>query len=223
MEVEVANAVEGMGPLQRWLAVLVGIAAVLAASLATLDLHSSKRYEDLVTQSSRQSAALFGRIAGSGFPRTRESVSERTALFRGIQATSREVLSTVDPQVRALEAGIAAADRAAAERLTRLAETIGRVPAPEAGVDPLVRSVIGTSEDDLNALADRQNRTLNEATRYGNRSGRALFALSLVALATVLLGLAAVMGARSGAEPLVGGAGLLLLVALGWGVTAFGE
>ena len=50
-----------------------------------------------------------------------------------------------------------------------------------------------------------------------------MFALSLVALATVLLGLAAVMGARSGAEPLVGGAGLLLLVALGWGVTAFLE
>jgi hypothetical protein len=82
---------------------------------------------------------------------------------------------------------------------------------------------LGTSEDDLRALVEQQNRLTDEATRYGNRSSRAVFGLSLVALATVLLGLAAVMGARSGAAPLVDGAGVLLLVATGRGVTAFFE
>lgn len=223
MEVEVAHSVEGRTTLQKWLAALVGLAAVVAASLATLDLHSSKRYEDLVNSSSRLSVALFGKIAGSSFPATGEGISSQIALFRQIQANAREVLSTVAPEARGFEAGIARADRAAGERLAALADSIGDVPPPEAGVDPLLTEVIGTGEDGLRALADRQNRLLDDATRYGNRSSRAVFALSLVALATVVLGLAAVMGARSGAAPLVGGAGLLLLVAVGWGATAFLE
>lgn len=223
MDIEVAHSVDGKSRLQKWLAVLVGLSAVVAASLATLDLHSTKRYEDLLTRSSRTSVSLFGRIAGSSFPVTSESISEQVALFRGIQASSREVLSNVDPRVRGFESGLARADRAAAERLTRLADSIGEVPPPETGVDQLARDVIGTSEDDLRALVERQNRLTDEATRYGNRSSRAVFGLSLVALATVLLGLAAVMGARSGAAPLVGGAGMLLLVAIGWGITAFLE
>jgi len=223
MEVEVAHGVEGRGKLQKWLAVLVGISAVVAASLATLDLHSSKRYEDFSGRSTRLSVNLFGRIAGSSFPFTGEGISSQIALFRAIQASSREVVSTVEPEAEALEAALARADKAAADRLTELAATIGDVPAPDSGVDPLVRSVIGTSEDDLRGLAEQQNRMLDEATRYSNRSSRAIFALSLVALATVLLGLAAVMGARSGAAPLVGGAGAFLVIAIGWGLTAFLE
>jgi hypothetical protein len=223
MEVEVAHGVEGIGPLKKWMAALLGISAVVAASLATLDLHASKNYEDLVNRSSRLSVELFGRIAGSSFPVTAEAISSQAATLRGIQSSAREVLSTVDPQVRGFEAAIAQADRAASERLTRLAELIGEVPSPESGVDPTIRDVIGTQEDRLNAIADRQNRLLDESTRHSNRSSRAVFALSLVALTTVLLGLAAVMGARSGAAFLVGGAGVLLLVAVGWGATAFLE
>ncbi|MDQ3896283.1 MAG: hypothetical protein M3326_03360, partial [Actinomycetota bacterium] len=165
----------------------------------------------------------FGRIAGSSFPATAEGISSQIALFRQIEGNAREVLSTIDPGPRGFESAIARADRAAGERLGRLAETMGDVPGPASGADPLVRDVIGTKVEDLNAVADRQNRLLDEATRYGNRSSRAVFALSLVALTTVLLGLAAVMGARSGAAPLVGGAALLLLVAIGWGATAFLE
>ena len=86
-----------------------------------------------------------------------------------------------------------------------------------------ISAVVAASLATLDLLAERQNRMLDQATRYGNRSSRAVFALSLVALSTVLLGLAAVMKARSGAAPLVGGAGVLLLVAVGWGATAFLE
>ena len=223
MEVDVAHGVEDAGPLKKWLAVLLGISAVVAAALATLDLHSSKRYEDLVTRSSRASVDLFGRIAGSSFPVTGGAISAQAAGLRGIEGSSRQLLSTADPGIRGFEAAIAQADRAAADRLQQLAASISEVPSPESGVDPYVRDVIGTDEDRLRGLADRQNRLLDEATRYGNRSSRAVFALSLVALTTVLLGLAAVMGARSGAAPLVGGAGILLLVAIGWGATAFLE
>lgn len=222
MEVDVAHGVEEAGPRKKWLAVLLGISAVVAAALATLDLHSSKRYEDLVTLSSRASVDLFGRIAGSSFPVTSGATSLQAGGLRSIEATSRQLLSTADPAIRGFEAAIAGADRAAADRLQQLAASIGEVP-PESAVDPFVRDVVGTDADRLSALADRQNRLLDEATRYSNRSSRAVFALSLTALATVLLGLAAVMAARSGAAPLIGGAGVLLLVAVGWGATAFLE
>ena len=222
MEVDVAHGVEEAGQRKKWLAVLLGISAVVAAALATLDLHSSKRYEDLVTRSSRGSVDLFGRIAGSSFPVTSGSTSSQAGGLRSIEASSRQLLSTVDPAIRGFEAAIAEADRVAAERLQRLAASIGEVP-PESGVDPFVRDVVATDQDRFAALADRQNKLLDEATRYSNRSSRAVFALSLTALATVLLGLAAVMAARSGAAPLIGGAGVLLLVAIGWGATAFLE
>lgn len=223
MEVEVAHSVEEAGPLRKWLAVLVGLSAVVAASLATLDLQASKRYEDLSNRSSALSVDLFGRIAGSSFPVTAAGISTQLALIRQIEGNGRAVLSNVNPGPRGFESAIARADTAAGERLGKLAETIGAVPDPASGVDPLVRDVVGTKEDDLKALVERQNRLLDQATRYGNRSSRAVFALSLVALATVLLGLAAVMGARSGALPLVVGAALLLLIAIGWGATAFLE
>ncbi|HVF13858.1 MAG TPA: hypothetical protein VM942_04615 [Acidimicrobiales bacterium] len=223
MDLETAHAAEGKGPLQKWLAALVGLSAVVAASLATLDLHSSKRYEDLVSRSSRESVNLFGRIAGSSFPVSGMYISSQIALFRSIQATSRELVSTVEPEAQPLESALARAEKAAAERLTLLAETIGETPSLESGVDATTRDVIGTGEAELTAIVEQQNEMLDEATRYGNRSSRAIFALSLVALATVLLGLAAVMGARSGAAPLVGGAGALLVIAIGWGLTAFLE
>jgi hypothetical protein len=222
MEVDVAHGIEEAGPRKKWLAVLLGLSAVTAAALATLDLHSSKRYEDLQYQSSRASVDLFGRIAGSSFPVTSAATSVQAGGLVSIEATSRQLLSTVDPNLRGFEAALAQADHAAGERLQQLASSLGEVP-PESGVDPFVRDVIGTDEDRLRTLADRQNRLLDEATRYGNRSSRAVFALSLTALATVLLGLAAVMAARSGAAPLIAGAGVLLLIAIGWGATAFLE
>ena len=222
MEVETAHGVEEAGPRKKWLALLLGISAVAAAALATLDLHSSKRYEDLLNRSSRASVDLFGRIAGSSFPVTSSARSSQAGGLVSIEATSRELLSTVDPAIRGFEAAMAEADKVVADRLQRLAASLGEVP-PESGVDPFVRDVVGTDIDRLAGLADRQNRLLDESTRYGNRSSRAVFALSLVALATVLLGLAAVMAARSGAAPLIGGAGVLLLVAIGWGATAFLE
>lgn len=223
MEVEIAHGVEEAGPRKKWMAVLIGIAAVATAALATLDLQASKRYEDDVNRSAGLTVEIFGRIAGSSFPATAQGISAQAGLLRGIEATGRQLLSTTDPSVGGFEAAIAQADRAAADRLQRLADSIGEVPDPSSGVDPLTRDVIGTSVDQLRDMTSRQNRLIDDATRYGNRSSRAVFALSLVALSTVLLGLAAVMGARSGAGALVGGAGVLLLIAVGWGATAFLE
>jgi hypothetical protein len=143
MDVEVAHSIEGKTPIQKWLAVLVGLSAVVAASLATLDLHSTKRYEDLLTSSSRQSVSLFGTIAASTFPFTAEGIAEQAALFQGVQASSREILSNGDPRVPGFESGLARADRAAADRLSRLAASIGEVPSAESGVDPLARDLRG--------------------------------------------------------------------------------
>ena len=162
MEVDVAHGVEEAGPRKKWLAVLLGISAVVAAALATLDLHSSKRYEDLVNRSSRASVDLFGRIAGSSFPVTGENISSQAGGIRGIEASSRQLLSPVEPAITGFEAAIAQADRLAAERLQRLADTIGEVPTPESGVHPVVRDVIATDEAQLAAVAERQNRLLDE-------------------------------------------------------------
>jgi hypothetical protein len=113
MDVEVAHSVEGKPPIQKGLAVLVGLSAVVAAPLATLDLDSTKRYEDLLTRSSRLSVSLFGRIAAGGFPFTGEGIAQQAACFEAVRAARGR-----------FESGLARADR----------------PSAESGVDPLAGS-----------------------------------------------------------------------------------
>jgi predicted ABC-type sugar transport system permease subunit len=65
-----------------------------------------------------------------------------------------------------------------------------------------------------------QNAQVDRADRYGTRQERAMFAIALVAIAAVLLGLADLFGGgRSGTIALVVAAGALV-VAVGWGGSA---
>lgn len=223
MDVELAHRIEGTTPIQKWLSVLVGLTGVVVALLLALDLAAMKRYEERLGRSARLSVDIFGRLAGSSFPVTAESRSTQAAIFRELQSLARQTASSVDPLTGPWQAAIAEADHAAAERLKRLADKLGEVPPADSGVDPLARSVLGTTLEDAGRLVGEQNRLLDEATRSGNQSSRFVFALTVAGLAAALLALAAVIGTRRGASFLVVSAGVFLLVSIGWGITAFFE
>lgn len=225
MDIETAHQA-GRDAFEKSLAVLVGLAALIGAALGTLEVDSGKSEERALNMASRLSVEIFGKIAGSGPPRSAESQSGQAATVRTMEATLRkggaESLRTVggNVDVQRFQERIASADERVGARLQKLSESIGSVPSESSGVDPVTRAVISQSEDDFRQLLVRQQHQVDVAERFGQRGTRAVFGLSLLALTAVLLGLAAVVGRESGGTPILVLASATLALATGWGASA---
>lgn len=205
---------------RRWLSALVGIAAVAAALLAVLESDSGRREEEAFVRSSRASVQIFAEIAGSA-PRNQFLANGlRRALGNEIDATGRLLEATeASPEARRVAAAMSRAESAATRRLSEAVTAMSRVP--EGGpLDPATSRLLTASLGEIQTVLRFQNAQVDLADRYGTRQERAMFAIALVAIAAVLLGLAGLFGGgRSGTISLVVAA-VALLVALGWGGSA---
>jgi hypothetical protein len=86
----------------------------------------------------------------------------------------------------------------------------------------VTRTVIASTTDDASKLLARQSRVLATANRFGSRGSRAVFGISILALAAVLFGLSAVLGrANRGSVTLALGA-VALVGAAAMGASALG-
>jgi hypothetical protein len=104
--------------------------------------------------------------------------------------------------------------------LLKLGEEITASADRATSLDPVAREVLATNTEGLREIGDEQDHQVGLAEKYGGRLSRALFALSLLALAAILLGLAAVLGIQHGGPIILGVAALALLLAAGWGGSA---
>ena len=220
MDVETASETVGKTPFERWVAVLVGLAGLVAALLATLQIDANTRGARATNRASRLSIEAFEKIAGSGVYRTFEA-----GTFRDV--VSLEYLGEVRPLAAEatgalLEAGaaIGAADARAAERLGAVSEAMAALPDEESGVDPETREVLGASIEHLTGLVQQQNDLVDEADRHGARGSRSVFGLSLLAVAAVLLALASVVGAAQGGRIALVAGGVSLAAAAAVGASA---
>jgi hypothetical protein len=221
LDVETAHIGDGeKTPFQRWLAVLVGVAALSAALIATLEADAGRREERAFIRASRLSLDIFEGIAGSSQLFSFQGRALEQALSLGIEANGRALAAIGSPEIERVSLAQARAERIAARRLTAIFEEMTRLPGPEGGVDAHTREVLATGPEALQAVVEEQNAQVDAAERYGTRQDRSIFALSLVAIAAVLLGLAGVMGDRRGGRTALIAAGAALVVALGWGATA---
>lgn len=220
MDIEVVHKATGRTRFHKWLALLAGLAAVLATLMATLDMHSNKREEQALSRSARLSVEIFGRIAGSNPVQTAGYQAAATGSSRAIESLARRIVGPEFPGTGEFEEALGDADERAARRLQSLAESVGGVPAEASGVDAHTRSVISTDPEDLTRLVEEQNRQRDVADRFFERGTRSVYALSILALAAVLLGLAAVLGQRGGGSITLVVAGMALVFAMAWGGSA---
>ena len=205
---------------RRWLSALVGVAAVSAALLAALESDSGRREEQAFVRSSRASVQIFAEIAGSA-PRTQFLANGlRRSLGTEIDATARLLEATrASAEARRVAVPMSQAESAAAARLGRAVEAMAGVP-PDAPLDPATHRLLTAELSGIQGVLRYQNAQVDVADRYGTRQERAMFAIALVAIAAVLLGLAGLFGGgRSGTISMVVAA-VALLVALGWGGSA---
>lgn len=220
MDVEVVHKATGRTRFHKWVAFLAGLAAVLATLLATLDMHSNKREEQALSRSARLSVEIFGRIAGSSPVQTAGYQATATGTSRAIESLARRIVGREFPETNDFEQALGAADERAGERLQSLADSVGSVPLESSGVDPHTRGVIGTGVEQLTLLVEEQNRQRDVADKFFERGTRSVYALSILALAAVLIGLAAVLGQRGGGSITLVVAGLAIVFAMGWGGSA---
>jgi hypothetical protein len=220
LDVEAALQQSGRTLFDRWLTVLVGVAAILAALLATAQVDAGKREEHALHMASRLSVRVFEGTAG-GSPRFSfqiNSMQHATAL--AIASTAAQIGVVTMPETADAIQARSEADVKAADRLFAIAQSMGDVPPASSGLDAATRELAGTEPGDLNAVVAEQNRQMDLADQYGERGNRTLAGLSLLALGAVLIGLAAVLGRGVPGQVVIVAASLALLVAAAWGVAS---
>jgi hypothetical protein len=219
MDVELASE-SGIGRrFGKVLGVLVGLVAVAAAIFATVETAANKGGERAQFMASRLSVDLYGRQTVSEVFADAQAAVTQEARDAATEAAARKSQAA---NQGASAAALIEADAAvrAATRLGALAASVAHVPGPDSGVDAPTRAALAATPDALEAVQSRLAAQLGLAKRFGQRRSRAVFSLSLAALAGVLVGLAAVVGAdRGGWISLTLAAGALVL-SVGWGLSA---
>ncbi len=206
---------------ERALAILAGLAAVLAAVLATLQVDASRWEEQAMVNATRLAVRVFEASAATGLLSMYQFQAEREATLLGIDASTRDLLTAQAPAVAAAQRALATAEARAAERLTVAGEAMSRAPGEASPVDAHTRAVLALTVDDMAASVEELSDQLVLAERYGTRGNRAVFALSLLAIGAVLLGLAGVMGATRTGRISLGASAVALLLAVVWAGAAF--
>ena len=220
MDVETAH-LEPASHYERAVAILVGLAAVLAALLAVLQTDAGRDQERANTTASRLSVKIFEGIAVTGLQRTFQLQATQESVMTAIGGTARALASFDQPAASDLGFALSEAQTAAGERLRPIAEEMGEAPDASSGLDPHSSATIALSQEDLGELVEDQNREVDRASDAGQRGDRAVLALSLVAIAAVLLALAAVVGQSSTGRVTLVAAGVTRAFGAGLGVFAF--
>ena len=201
MDLEAASATSGGTSFRRYVAALVGLAALAGAALGTLEMDTRKMAERAQFMASRISVDVYGReTAHQIVTAAQAGVLQRAEVHEVTQASDLVA-----------EAASRARERASA-RLAAAAASVGRPPDIGGGVDAATRTAVASDERSLEELERGMARELRAARRLSGRRSTTVFALSLVALAGVLAGLGAVLGEnRAGGVAIATGAVALVL------------
>src|SRR5262249_37512914 len=138
------------------------------------------------------------------------------ATLLNIDSATRSQEAAQATPVAGMQQAMATAEAMAAQRLTVAAGAMSQAPGEESPVDPHTRAVLNQTVDDMAGSVQELNDQLALAERYGTRGTRAVFALSLLAIGAVLLGLAGAMGATRTGRIALGTSAAALLLSVIW-------
>ena len=215
IEPEVATRWRSQGAFDRTATLLIGTIAVLAALLAILQATNGLASTRAQAQAARLSADAAAKISASMLVQGATLGSQQGALVLGMEAVSTLMVATTSGDAGLYAVGTA--KQAASGKLTA-ALTESAATSSAAPVDPYAAGLMSATIDQLNAEVAEQNRQVDIANEAGARAQRAVLGLSLLTLAGVLAGIAAVLGrGRAGWGMLVvawGTAGVVIGITL---------
>ena len=172
---------------KRALALVGGLAAVVAALLGVVQLDAGRKGDRAAAEATRLAVATFGELTQGGLRLNAESAIIREQF--GFETEAEATAALAGGDVTSGLAGVARADTDAARRLKETwAEMIGQPLGLE--TLPVLQRHQEEVERRASATVARQNAALAESQAYGRRAGRASRGLLLVATAGALLTLA---------------------------------
>ncbi len=171
-------------------AVLIGAIAILAAVLAVIQIETGQASTRAQIEAARLTADLSARLQVSGTAQTAAIVDQQEALALSMQATGRGLAALQYGDDGAAAIG-EAETQAAADLGTALAAT--SATSGGAPLDSYTAGLLNATTPQLLAELGEQNRQVDLANDAGTRNSRSILGLSLLALAGVLTGLAAVL------------------------------
>lgn len=171
-------------------AILIGVIALLAAILAAAQINAGQTATRANLEAARLASDLATRISVSGQATDSALGAQQTALMLGIEATTRQIAGLQNNDDASSAVGKAqetAFDKLKAA-LTATSATTGGKP-----VDPYTAGLLTATTAQLEAELAEQNRQADLAGTASSQEQRAVLGLSILALAGVLTGLAAVL------------------------------
>lgn len=191
IEPEVASRWRSQASYDRIAAVLIGVIAILAAVFAVQQAHEGLAGTRAQVEGARLAADAAARIGASSTADAAGLRAQQDALVVGITGTSRQIEALTAGHEPALAVG--AAHVAASQRLgaavTESIATTGGEP-----LDGYTAGLINATNEEIVAIVEEQNRQVDLSIAAGEHQLVAVLGLSLVALAGVLAGIAAVLG-----------------------------
>jgi hypothetical protein len=194
----------------RLAATLIGIIAVLAALLAVVHTDRSLEASRANLEASRLAADITGRIGSVSIAGNLSYTSDEAVLFLAMEGTDRSIAAAGADDAGAWTVGqtmIAASQ----ELRAALDATMGTTGGPP--LDPYAAGLLATTAADFNAELAEQSRQMDVAQNAGWHDRLAFLGISLLALAGVLTGLAAVLRQSRAGWFAVGSAGIIVAVA----------
>jgi hypothetical protein len=206
---------------RRWLAVLVGLTAVAAASISWVEAEYGRQEEQAFVDASRGALGVFVKIAASQPRRQFKGDALRAVVGVDIESTARLARAPLRDQIFNIARAESRAEEAAARRLRKVFRNTRVIDQDDPSLDPAALEAVGASTADVESAVEEQNQAVDDASRYGTRQERGFSALGLVAIAASMLGLAGLIGAgRTGRIVLVT-AGCALFLSVLWTASAF--
>lgn len=206
---------------EQTLTVLVGIAAVVAASLATLQLDAGRKGDRASLLGARLPVRIFERIAASGIRSNYHIETARNSIGLGLEGLARQLTAARASGAAAdFETSLGGSQFAASKRLQAAAAEMEKIDPRSRGVDPATAAAILATVQQLQQDVKRQGELVDASSRYGSQGSRAIFGLSLAAIAAALLGLAAVLRLGAGGRIALVAGTVALVASVGWGAWA---
>jgi hypothetical protein len=194
----------------RFAATLIGVIAVMAALLAVAHTDRSLEASRANLEASRLAADITGRIGSVSIAGNLDYASDEAVLFLAMEGTDRSNAAAMNDDVGAWTVGQALIG-ASQELRAALDATMGTTGGPP--LDPYAAGLLATTAADFNAELAEQSRQMDLAQSAGWHDRLAFLGISLLALAGVLTGLAAVLKRSRAGWFAVGSAGAIVGVA----------
>lgn len=208
---------------RRWLAILVGLAAVSAAVMTWVEDEAGRREDKARVDASRAGLEVFRSVAATQSRQQFElDAVRRVTVTEGLGAVRVSESDVADLTALQVALGLSVVDNETARRLIALGRATSTYPDDARGVDAATIAALATPDQAaVDRIVARQADHLEEADVQGVRQGRAILAVGLIAIAASLLGLAGLMGDGRGGRLSLRAAATGLLLALGWGLSGF--